>query len=163
MSSPDVSTDCMAAFYRQRMERLEKQVATVSAQCHAAQSALQRERSEHASTVSSMQETFKTNLADMQQRQAAVEEQGPLLQQQVSDAKQQLRDVLISDAAYKELLAVPEAKRCLGDAVRVCLHEHLLQLKQDNEMLRLSAQVRSLFCRTELSSTTIMRLHVCAR
>lgn len=136
------SADSMVTFYRQRVQRVEQELASTAAQKHSAHELLRRERHEHAAALTALQQRMQADLAEVQQRQAAVEEHGPVLQQQVSDAKGQLANIVISDAAYGELLSVPPEQRTLGDAVRVCVHENLLQLKKDNETLRRSGQAR---------------------
>jgi hypothetical protein len=70
-----------------------------------------------------------------------VEKASPILSSQIDVAKRQLGSLVISDTAYQALLAVPPEKRSLADEVRVVMHEGLLALKQDNETLRLAAQV----------------------
>jgi hypothetical protein len=74
---------------------------------------------------------------------AQVEQQGPVLSGQIDDAKKQLGSLVISETAYQELQQLPQHRRSLADEVRLVTHEALLQLKQDNEALRVSLQVRA--------------------
>ena len=67
-----------------------------------------------------------------------------MLAAQVAGAKRQLSSLVISDAAYQELLSMPATERSLADAARVCMHEGLLQLKLENEALRLASQVSNI-------------------
>jgi hypothetical protein len=80
--------------------------------------------------------------ASERQLPVQVEQNGPVLSAQIAKAKAQLASMIISDAAYQEVLSIPPERRSLADEVRMCMHESLLQLKQENETLRLSAQAR---------------------
>jgi hypothetical protein len=73
-----------------------------------------------------------------------VEQNGPVLSTQIASAKKQLDSLVVSDAGYQDLLSIPPEMRSLADEVRICMHEGLVQLKHENEALRLSSQVRAL-------------------
>lgn len=70
-----------------------------------------------------------------------VEQNGPVLSNQVASAKEQLECLTISDASHRELLSIPQKHRSLADEVRIRVHASLADLKQENESLRLAAQV----------------------
>ena len=65
-----------------------------------------------------------------------------MLSQQVADAKEQLGEISLSEAAYSELIAKPLHLRSLADEVRLVTYEGLSKLKQENAQLRSSSQVR---------------------
>lgn len=58
-------------------------------------------------------------------------------------AKVQLSTTVISDSKYAELKQIPADQRSLADEVKLVIHEGLKQAKQENEQLRLEAQVLS--------------------
>ena len=72
-----------------------------------------------------------------------VEKQGPVLSQQIDTVKRQLGALAISDARCAELRSLRPEQRSLADEVRLCMHDGLAQLRDENEALRVSAQVRA--------------------
>jgi peptidyl-tRNA hydrolase len=109
--------------------------------------------------------TFVTHAAiadvHLKERMALqVERHGPVLSSQIAHAKKQLDSLIISDARYQELLQTPANERTLADEVRVCMHEGLLHLKQENETLRLSAEVCHAKYSTELQEKGLLAANV---
>lgn len=102
-------------------------------------------------------------VADLQRRQEAVEAAGPAFHVQIQAAREQLRDPFLSDAAYHELLKIPESERLLPDAVRIVVHEALADLRRENERLRrASAADRDGCVRAEEEAARAERARVAA-
>lgn len=81
-----------------------------------------------------------------------------MLSAQIDTVKRQLGALVISDARYAELQSLRPEQRSLADEVRLCMHDGLLQLRQENEALRVSAQVRAA-ARCAISTTWLGSHH----
>lgn len=79
-------------------------------------------------------------LTELQRRQETLEAAGPAFHAQLQAARDQLRDVHVSDAMYAELSRIPEDDRLLADAVRLTVYEALRDLRAENERLRRASE-----------------------
>lgn len=63
---------------------------------------------------------------ELQERQQEVESKAPILRLRVEEFREQLRDLRISDARYKELKAMPVDSLHVVDEIKVCAQGNCL-------------------------------------
>eukprot|EP00878_Enallax_costatus_P027150 GHUV01029204.1.p1 GENE.GHUV01029204.1~~GHUV01029204.1.p1 ORF type:complete len:507 (+),score=193.43 GHUV01029204.1:240-1760(+) len=124
---------------RRHAAELEAKVLELLLERKAIEARHAREISIRDAELARLQQYIDEELAELQDRQAQVEESAPSVKLQVQEARAALRNIIISDDRYHQLKKTPEDKLPLPDAVRLTVHEALKQLTDDTERLRLAA------------------------
>jgi len=125
--------------YQSRIAQLEEHVNTLNHKMRIEKSHHDQQLKAKQKENDNLRKVMHREISELQRRQEAVEAAGPAFHVQVQAARDQMRDLFISEATYLELCKIPEQDRLLADAVRVAVHEALADLKRENERLRKSS------------------------